>query len=101
MLVIAMIDENAADVDAEDFDDREPSSGSPEQIADQIKTKVLDAGVDGGHLSPLTSLHGYHPGQITAVAEALEAADRRLTSRLRWVISPRSPEACRLTYSLY
>ena len=39
-----------------------PSCGSPEQIAEQIKTKVLDAGVDGVMLSPVTNLDGYEPG---------------------------------------
>ena len=46
--------------------------GSPEQVADQIKTKVLDAGVDGVILSPITHLQGYQPGGITAVAEKLK-----------------------------
>ena len=36
--------------------------GSPEQIAEQIKTKVLDAGIDGVILSPITNIDGYHPG---------------------------------------
>jgi hypothetical protein len=39
-------------------------------VADQIKTKVLDAGVDGVILSAAT-LNGYQPGGITAVAEKL------------------------------
>ena len=46
--------------------------GSPDQVADQIKTKVLDAGVDGVILSPITSLNGYQPGAVTAVAEKLK-----------------------------
>ena len=41
-------------------------------MAEQIKTKVLDAGVDGVILSPVTSLSGYQPGGITAVAEKLK-----------------------------
>jgi hypothetical protein len=32
---------------------------------------VLDAGVDGVMLSPVTHLDGYHPGRITAVARAV------------------------------
>jgi F420-dependent oxidoreductase-like protein len=41
--------------------------GSPERIADTIKTKVLDAGID----SVILNLPGYVPGSITAVGEAL------------------------------
>jgi F420-dependent oxidoreductase-like protein len=71
MLVVAIIDENVtADAIPEDFR-QQAVFGSPEQIADQIKTKVLDAGVDGVILSPVTSLNGYQPGGITAVAEQL------------------------------
>jgi F420-dependent oxidoreductase-like protein len=72
MLVIAMIDENVtADLIPEDFR-QQAVFGSPEQVADQIKTKVLDAGVDGVILSPVTSLNGYQPGGATAVAELLK-----------------------------
>ena len=72
MLVIAVIDENVTpDLIPDDFK-RQAVVGGPEQVAEQIKTKVLDAGVDGVILSPLTSLSGYHPGGITAVGEALK-----------------------------
>jgi F420-dependent oxidoreductase-like protein len=70
-LVFGLIDDNIT----EDFipaDVRQRAVwGPPEQIAEQIKTKVLDAGVDGVILSPVTHLDGYHPGRITAVAEVL------------------------------
>ncbi len=46
--------------------------GSAEQIADQIKTKVLDAGIDGVIISLPTERHGYQPGDITALGEALK-----------------------------
>jgi hypothetical protein len=46
--------------------------GSAEQVAEQIKTKVLDAGITGVILSPVTHLNGYHPGGITGVGEALK-----------------------------
>jgi F420-dependent oxidoreductase-like protein len=51
--------------------------GSLESIADQIKSKVLDAGVDGVivNLAP----HGYTPGVITAVGEALRPLVGNLT----------------------
>jgi F420-dependent oxidoreductase-like protein len=72
MLVIAIIDENVTpDVIPDDFK-QQAVVGGPEQVADQIKTKVLDAGVDGVILSPVTSLNGYQPGAITAVAEKLK-----------------------------
>jgi F420-dependent oxidoreductase-like protein len=72
MLVVALIDPNITeDVIPEDFR-QQAVFGSAEQIADQIKTKVLDAGIDGVILSPVTSLDGYHPGRVTDVAAALK-----------------------------
>jgi F420-dependent oxidoreductase-like protein len=72
MLVIALIDENVtADLIPDDFK-HQAVFGGPDQVAEQIKTKVLDAGVDGVILSPVTSLQGYRPGGITAVGEALK-----------------------------
>lgn len=71
MLVVAMIDENVTgDAIPDDFK-QQAVYGSPEQIVDQIKTKVLDAGVNGVILSPVT-LNGYQPGGVTAVAELLK-----------------------------
>ena len=71
MLVVAIIGEGiTADVIPEDFR-QQAVFGSPEQVADQVKTKVLDAGVDGVILSPVTSLDGYHAGPVAAVAEKL------------------------------
>ncbi|TPG33844.1 LLM class F420-dependent oxidoreductase [Mycolicibacterium hodleri] len=72
MLVVAIIGEGiTADVIPEDFR-QQAVFGSPEEVADQIKTKVLDAGVDGVILSPVTSLDGYHPGPAAEVAEKLK-----------------------------
>jgi F420-dependent oxidoreductase-like protein len=72
MLVVAIIDENVtADVIPDDFK-QQAVFGSPEQVAEQIKTKVLDAGVDGVIISPVTSLTGYQPGGVTAVGEILK-----------------------------
>jgi F420-dependent oxidoreductase-like protein len=71
-LVIAIIDENVtADVIPPDFR-QQAVFGSPEQVADQIKAKVFDAGVDGVIISPVTSINGYQPGGATAVAEKLK-----------------------------
>src|SRR5262249_23036620 len=44
--------------------------GTPEQIAEQIKTKVLDVGVDGVIINMPTN--GYTPGIITKAGEALK-----------------------------
>ncbi|WP_006243632.1 LLM class F420-dependent oxidoreductase [Mycolicibacterium tusciae] len=72
MLVVAMIDENVTeDMIPDDFK-QQAVFGSAERIAEQIKTKVLDAGVTGVILSPVTSLNGYHPGGVTAVGEVLK-----------------------------
>ena len=72
MLVIAIIDENVtADVIPEDFRNQ-AVFGSPEAIVEQIQTKVLDAGVDGVILSPVTGINGYHPGGAAAVGELLK-----------------------------
>ena len=55
MLVIAIIDENVtADLIPDDFK-QQAVFGSAEQVAEQVKTKVLDAGVDGVILSPVTN----------------------------------------------
>jgi F420-dependent oxidoreductase-like protein len=72
MLVMAVIDENAtADLIPDDFKQNVVFGGA-EQIAEQIETKVLGAGVDSVILSPITSLNGYHPGGITAVGKLLK-----------------------------
>ncbi|MCV7067509.1 LLM class F420-dependent oxidoreductase [Mycolicibacterium houstonense] len=71
MLVVALIGEQfTADAIPPDFQQR-AVFGSPEQIAEQLKTKLFDTGVDGVILSPVT-IGGYVPGGITAVAEALK-----------------------------
>lgn len=70
-LVLALIDENVTDSAVPDELKQQVVFGSPEQVVEQIKTKVLDAGVDGVILSPATNLNGYRPGDTTAVAELL------------------------------
>jgi len=72
MLVMAIIDENVTeDLIPADFR-QQAVFGSAESVAEQIKTKVLDAGVSGLILSPVTNLNGYQPGGVTAVGEALK-----------------------------
>ncbi|SBS73077.1 putative F420-dependent oxidoreductase [uncultured Mycobacterium sp.] len=71
VLAIALIDENVTpDMIPDDFK-QQAVFGSPEQVAEQIKTRVLDAGVDGVILSAAT-MNDYKPGGITAVAEHLK-----------------------------
>ena len=45
---------------------------SAEHVAEQIKTKVFDAGVDGVIINMPTAVQGYLPGVVTATAEALK-----------------------------
>ncbi|EJZ15492.1 luciferase family protein, partial [Mycolicibacterium fortuitum subsp. fortuitum DSM 46621 = ATCC 6841 = JCM 6387] len=64
MLVIALIGEQfTADAIPPDFQNR-AVFGSAEQIAEQLKTKLFDTGVNGVILSPVT-IGGYVPGGIT------------------------------------
>lgn len=61
MLVIALIGDGISeDLIPDDFK-QQAVYGTAEQVAEQIKTKVFDAGVTGVILSPVTSLDGYHP----------------------------------------
>jgi F420-dependent oxidoreductase-like protein len=72
MLVTVMVDENATrDVIPDEMQQR-MVVGSAEQCAEQIKTNVLDAGIDGVIMNLPTSMQGYQPGHITALGEALK-----------------------------
>ena len=74
MLVMALIDEKAtADMIPDDFK-RRRRLGGPDQIVDQIKTKVLDAGVDGVILSPVTNRVRISPGGHLGSGRKAEAA---------------------------
>ncbi len=101
MLVIAIIGEGiTADFIPEDFR-QQAVFGTPEQVADQIKTKVLRRGCRRGHPQP-----GDQPRRLPPRARHRgcgEAAGHCSPGehRVRWVISPRSREACPLTYGLY
>ena len=72
VLVTAMVDENVT----EDFIPEELKQrmvfGGADRIAEQIKTKVFDAGIDGVIMNLPTSIQGYQPGHITALGEALK-----------------------------
>jgi F420-dependent oxidoreductase-like protein len=71
MLVMALIDEKATDDLIPDDFKRNVVFGGADQIVDQIKTKVLDAGIDGVILSPITNLNGWRPGRIGDIGENL------------------------------
>ena len=72
MLVTAMVDANAtADLIPQEMSQR-MVVGTAESIADQLKAKVFDAGIDAVILNLPTSLQGYQPGHITALGEALK-----------------------------
>ncbi|MGH3525006.1 MAG: LLM class F420-dependent oxidoreductase [Mycobacterium sp.] len=67
LLVTAMIDENAKPEQVPAEMSRRMVVGSADSVADQIKTKVLDAGIGG----VIVSMPAYTPGVIAAAAEAL------------------------------
>jgi F420-dependent oxidoreductase-like protein len=72
VLLTAIVDENlTADAVPDEYRQR-TVAGSPEQIAEQVKTKVLDAGIGGVILNLPTHLQGFRPGDITALGEALK-----------------------------
>lgn len=69
MLLSVMIDENVkADQLPAEMSQR-MVVGSPEQVAEQVQSKVLDAGVDGVIINLPT--HGYTSGVITEAGKAL------------------------------
>jgi F420-dependent oxidoreductase-like protein len=70
VLAIALIGEQyTADLIPDEFK-QQAVYGRPEQVAEQLKEKVYDAGVDGVILSAFT-IGGYTPGGVAAVGEAL------------------------------
>lgn len=72
MLVGAVVGDGVTpDMIPDDFKQR-MVAGSVEDVAEQIQTKVLDAGIDGVILFVPTQTVGYQPGQITALGEALK-----------------------------
>jgi len=72
MLVTAMVDERATpDLIPAEMRQR-MMVGSAVSIAEQLKAKVFDVGVDAVIMNLPTSLQGYQPGHITALGEALK-----------------------------
>ena len=68
MLISAVIDDHAGpDMVPADMAQR-MVVGSADSVAEQIKTKVLDTGIDG----IIINMPYYTPGAITAAGEALK-----------------------------
>ncbi|HEX7429622.1 MAG TPA: LLM class F420-dependent oxidoreductase [Mycobacterium sp.] len=73
MLVTAMVDDNVTPDVVPDAMKQRMVAGSAESVAEQIKTNVFDAGVDGVIINMPTSVQGYQPGAITALGKALKS----------------------------
>ncbi|MBV8860289.1 MAG: LLM class F420-dependent oxidoreductase [Mycobacterium sp.] len=67
MLLTVMVDDNASPEQIPPEMSQRMLVGSPDQVADQVQTKVLDAGID----SVIINLPFYTPGVIAAVGDAL------------------------------
>ncbi|HZU47211.1 MAG TPA: LLM class F420-dependent oxidoreductase [Mycobacterium sp.] len=67
MLLTVLVDENATPDAVPDRMSQRMVAGGPAQIAEQVKTKALDAGLDG----VIINIPFYRPGVVTAVGEAL------------------------------
>ncbi|HUM00064.1 MAG TPA: LLM class F420-dependent oxidoreductase [Mycobacterium sp.] len=68
MLVTALIDDNASADHVPEPMKQRMVAGSADSVAEQIKTKVLDAGLDG----VIINLPFYSPGIVAKAAEALK-----------------------------
>ncbi|WP_123029238.1 LLM class F420-dependent oxidoreductase [Mycolicibacterium stellerae] len=55
------------------FEQNAVAGSSAEHVAEQIKTKVFDAGITGAIVYIPTQVIGYQEGQITALGKALQA----------------------------
>ena len=67
MLLTVMIDDNASSEWLPAEMSQRMVVGSAESVADQIKTKVFDAGIDG----VIINMPAYTPGVVTKAAEVL------------------------------
>jgi F420-dependent oxidoreductase-like protein len=62
----------SADVIPAGMEQRIVAGASADDVAEQIKTKVLDAGITGAIVYLPTQIIGYQPGQITELGRALK-----------------------------
>ena len=72
-LVTAMVDDNVTPDVIPNAMKQRMVAGSGEQVAEQIKKNVFDAGIDSVIINMPTSVQGYQPGAITAAGKALKA----------------------------
>jgi alkanesulfonate monooxygenase SsuD/methylene tetrahydromethanopterin reductase-like flavin-dependent oxidoreductase (luciferase family) len=68
MLITVLADEKLTFDQIPEGMQRNTVFGSPEAIAEQIKTKVFDAGISG----VIFNMPAYTPGTVAAVGEALQ-----------------------------
>jgi F420-dependent oxidoreductase-like protein len=68
MLITVIVDDKATIDQVPEARRERAALGTPEAIAEQIKTKVFDAGIDG----IIFNMPNYVPGAVAAVAEALK-----------------------------
>jgi F420-dependent oxidoreductase-like protein len=69
-LLTVVLDGHATQRDIAEATGGRAVRGTAEQVAEEIKTKVLDVGIDGVVINLPT--HGYTPGVITKVGQALK-----------------------------
>ncbi len=67
VLITVLLDDNIAPDQIPAEMTQRMAAGSPDSVADQLKTKVIDAGID----SLIINIPFYTPGIVTAAAEAL------------------------------
>ena len=72
-LITAMVDDNVTPDLIPNAMKQRMVAGSGEQVAEQIKKNVFDAGIDSVIINMPTSVQGYQPGAITAAGKALKA----------------------------
>lgn len=81
MLVTAVVDDKASLDRLPEERRQHAAAGSAEQIAEQIKAKAFDPGIDGVVINMPTHITGYVPGTITALGAALHSVIGAANSR--------------------
>jgi alkanesulfonate monooxygenase SsuD/methylene tetrahydromethanopterin reductase-like flavin-dependent oxidoreductase (luciferase family) len=71
MLITAYVTDDAGAVTVPEARAQRTVVGTAVEVAEQIRTKVFDAGLTGVILNMPTNVTGYVPGAITALGEAL------------------------------
>jgi len=73
MLLTALIDDRATPDAIPEANRQNMVAGSAESVAEQLKAKVFDVGVDGVIINIPTQVTGYVPGVIAALGAALHS----------------------------